>query len=85
MRKEDKGDPLTRQMRDAARAELNARATAQAHIDDLKKQLADLGQTPDIRIRKDDTQEIKNLRTQLRNWKAKERVEIHPAHARSRR
>jgi len=80
-----KDDELTRAMQDAARSELKARDEAQAHMDKIKKRLADLGQTPDIRIRNADTQEIKNLRTKLRNWKAHERMEIHPASALSRR
>jgi len=80
-----KDDELTHAMQNAARAELSARAEAQAQMDKIKKRLADLGQTPDIRIRKDDTQQIKSLRTKLRNWKAHERIEIHPASALSRR
>lgn len=80
-----KDDELTRAMQDAAKSELVARVEAQAQMNEIKKKLADLGQTPDIRIRKDDTQQIKSLRTKLRSWKARERVEIHPASALSGR
>ena len=85
VRRQDTDDELSQEMRDAANAELKARAEAQSHIDDLKKQLADLGKAPDVRIRKDDTQQVKALRNKLREWKVRQRQEIHPAHARSGR
>jgi len=75
----------TEQMREAARAELEARAGAQAHVDEIKRRLADMGQQQDIRVRQDDTDEVKRLREQLRMWKERVRVEIHPAHATSKR
>ena len=83
--REDIADDLTVQMREAALAELGAREAAQWQIDVVKSELAKLGARPDVRIRKDDTEQIKKLRNKLRMWKVRQRQEIHPAHARSRR
>lgn len=78
-------DELTQQMREAANAELEARASAQSHIDKISARLAKLGYKPDVRIRKDDPPKVVRLRNELRTWRARLREEIHPAHARSRR
>lgn len=78
-------DGLTLEMRSAANAELQARAAAQEKIAEHKAKLASLGAAPDVRIRKDDTKEIKEARRQLRIWRNREREVIWPSHARSRR
>jgi hypothetical protein len=78
-------DGLTGEMRDAARAELDARAAAQTKIDHYKEELAKRGAATDVRIRKDDPAEIKELRRQLRIWRNRLREPIWPSHARSRR
>lgn len=78
-------DGLTAELRGSAKAELSARANAQTNIDRLKQELADLGQYPNVRIRKDDTEKMKKLRNELRIWRARLREEIWPSHARSRR
>jgi hypothetical protein len=78
-------DDLTAQMRDAAKAELDARASAQVQIDRLKEELADLGEYQDVRIRKDDSDQVKRIRNELRMWRARLRPPIWPSHARSRR
>jgi len=75
----------TERMEYRAKVELEARAEAQTHIDELKKRLAELGARPDVRHRKDDTDEVKKLRDDLRFWRISARMEIHPAHATSRR
>ena len=85
VRNEDVNDRTTNLMRDAARAEINARASAQSRIDDYKKRLADLGAAQDVRIRQDDTAQIKNLRNKLRQWRERLREPIHPASATSGR
>jgi hypothetical protein len=85
VRNQDVDDRTTRLMQEAALNERRAREAAQSRIEDLKKQLADLGAAPDVRIRQDDTAQIKNLRNKLRRWRAKEREEIHPASATSGR
>lgn len=83
VRAEDANDELSQQMRKAAKAEIRAREEEQSRIDKVKRQLADEGVAIDIRARKADTEKVKNLRLKLRQLKAQ--VEIHPAHARSRR
>jgi len=85
IRAEDVGDDLTREMEEAAQAELAARAEAQGQVDEIKRKLADLGAMPDVRVRAADTDEVKRLREELRMWKARVRMEIHPAGARSGR
>ena len=85
VRPEDAEDELTEEMREAARAELAAREEAQRHIEEIKQALADLGVHPSVRSRQDDTEEIQRLRNELRMWRAREREEIPPAHATSRR
>jgi len=78
-------DEFSGEMRGAARDELRAREEVQGKIDALKKRIADLGQVPDIRARADDTEQVRALRLKLRAQKKQLRVEIHPAHARSKR
>jgi|GEM_PF-1499636 len=78
-------DELTGQMTAASRAELAAREHAQSHIDELKAKLAELGEYQDVRIRKDDSDEVKKLRNDLRMWRARLREDIWPSHARSGR
>jgi hypothetical protein len=85
VRAEDAQDELTGEMRRRADEELAARAEAQRHIDELKAELTRLGAAPDVRIRKSDTAEIRRLRNELRMWRARLRVEIHPSHGRSKR
>lgn len=75
----------TERMESRAKEELDKRAEAQTHIDELKQELADLGMHQDVRHRKDDTDEVKKLRDDLRYWRVVARIEIHPAHATSRR
>lgn len=78
-------DGLTTEMRDASRAELEARESAQARIDEYKGKLASLGAATDVRIRRDDTPEIREARRQLRIWRNRLREDIWPSHARSGR
>lgn len=85
VRSEDAEDDLTQQMRDAARRELAAREEAQRHIEELERELSRLGAAPDVRERKDDSDRVRRLRNELRMWRSRLRVEIHPAHGRSRR
>jgi hypothetical protein len=74
-------DELTRQMGGDARAELRTRATIQARIDALKRQLADLQAAPDVRVRQADNTQVRNLRAQLRYQQGLLRAEIRPASA----
>ena len=85
VRPEDADDALSQAMRDAARGELDARSEAQRHIQEIKEALSRLGEVPDVRIRKGDSRQVQNLRINLRMWRNRERVEIHPAHATSGR
>lgn len=85
VRAEDADDPLSESMREAARAELAAREEAERNIEEIKVELAGLGAAPDVRKRKADPPEVTRLRDLLRMWRARERVEIHPATATSRR
>jgi len=85
VRPEDADDQLSQAMREAARAELEARAEAQRHIEEIKAELARVGAAQDVRARKGDSPYITGLRNDLRMWRARERVEIHPASATSRR
>lgn len=83
VRKKDAEDKLTQQMKHASQLELQARKEAQIKIDEVKKELADLGVKPTIRLISSDTEQVKRLKLSLRELQA--RIEIHPAHARSRR
>jgi len=85
VRAQDAQDELTQEMRRRADEELAARAEAQRHIDELETELTRLGAAPDVRLRLSDTAEIRRLRNELRMWRARLRVEIHPSHGRSRR
>jgi hypothetical protein len=76
-------DELSQAMRQAGRAEREARAEDQRKIEALQQQLRDLGVAPNARILKDDTAEIKRVRRELKA--ARQRPEIHPASALSRR
>jgi len=76
-------DELTVQMREAARAELRARAETAERIREVQQRLAELGAAPDARARADDTAEVTRLRRELKRLRV--RPEIHPAHATSRR
>ena len=76
---------LTVQMREAAKAELDARASVQFHIDRPKPELADLGEYQDVRIRKDDSHQVKKIRNELSMWRARLREPIWSSHARGRR
>lgn len=77
------GDELSKAMRQAGRAEREARAEDQRRIEALKEQLTDLGVAPNARILNDDTAEIKRIRRELKA--ARKRPEIHPASALSGR
>jgi hypothetical protein len=83
--RDEVNDSTTVKMREAAQAELKARADVAAQEERLEKRLAALGERPDIRVRKDDSDAVRGLRNELRMWRARARVEIHPAHATSRR
>ena len=76
-------DELTAQMREAARAELRARAETAERIREVQQRLAELGAAPDAKARADDTAEVTQLRQELKRLRL--RPEIHPAHATSRR
>ena len=82
---DDTEDDVTEQMRAAGKAELDAREAAMRHERELEKRLADLGAQPDIRQRKGDSEQVQKLRNELRMWRERERVEIHPAHSSSGR
>jgi len=83
--RDDMEDDLTGQMREAAGKELAARREAQEQQARLEQQLAELGAQPDIRRRKGDSAKVSRLREELREWRERERVEIHPSNARSKR
>jgi hypothetical protein len=85
VRSEDADDRLSQAMRGAAQAELAIREEAQRQIEEIKRELAGLGAAQDVRKRKGDSAEVTRLRDNLRMWRARERAEIHPASATSRR
>ena len=65
--------------------DFKAREAAQNEIDRLKQELVKRGERPDVRIRKDDSDEVKDIRKELRIWRNRLREDIWPSHARSRR
>lgn len=79
----EESDQLSQAMREASAAELAARAEDERRIDEIQTQLASLGVVPNARVLNSDTDEIRALRRELRA--ARERPEIHPASALSRR
>lgn len=85
VRQDDTEDGVTRAMRDASDAELQARGAAKAQQERLERELAELGAKPDVRIRRADSDAVRKLRDELRMWRERERVEIHPAYSASRR
>jgi len=85
VRAEDADDELTREMRQAAGAEIVARERATLRVLELQGRLAAAGAAPDARARAGDSARVRRLRGQLREARGQVRVEIHPASATSRR
>ncbi|NLD42347.1 MAG: hypothetical protein GX657_02515 [Chloroflexi bacterium] len=75
-------DPLSQDMREAARLELAAREEQAAEVRALQERLVRLGAEPDARTRKDDSREVTALRRAL--LAAKRPREVHPSSATSR-
>jgi len=78
-------DELTQKMEKASKRELAFREEARQAQRELEAELKRLDAQPDVRIRKNDSKKVKEIRQRLREWRERERQEIHPAHATSMR